>query len=150
MFKEGPNKRSKLKKLCQFLVKHHYQSDLCPPFECGNQEEFHKEVSDNIMRLLGEDSSFLCNGVDDQVKISIYCSFCKKLIYDIFKGRTNNLSHPCLRDACLDFYYGDTDPLAKHFPDLFTNSIPDNCVVMAITAVHSSKSCIINITNDFD
>lgn len=141
VFKEGTNtERSKLKKLCQSLVKYHYRSDLFPFFEGGGQEKYYSEVSGNVERLLAEDSPFLCSGVDEEVKCFVYCFFFQELVYIFFKGRTNNLCHPCLRDTCLDFYYGDTNPLARHFPDLFTDSIPDNCVVMAITVVYSNKA----------
>ena len=71
IFKEGANFRGTLKKVASEVVKRAYREAIDPDFEHGSQRDLAILIQRNIEALL-EDSFFLRDGVDDQVRYGCF------------------------------------------------------------------------------
>ncbi|KAG1888729.1 hypothetical protein F4604DRAFT_1674362 [Suillus subluteus] len=50
-------------------------------------------------------------------------------------GRTNNLANEALGSFCMSYFYKGENALAKTFPDLFADAVPEGAVALAATAL---------------
>ncbi|KAG1821519.1 hypothetical protein EV424DRAFT_1611846 [Suillus variegatus] len=85
------------------------------PSDIDDDKEFEDYVSQQVMKLLNG-GYFLQNSVDEQ-------------------GRTNNLAHDVLGELCSTIFYKGDNALAKAFPNVFAEAVPEGAVALAATAV---------------
>ncbi|KIK35461.1 hypothetical protein CY34DRAFT_26606 [Suillus luteus UH-Slu-Lm8-n1] len=104
---------SDLKKIVASIVPSMY--DLIPPSHVPPQQHA-AWVEEAAMKLL-KDSIFLCNGVDDQRK-------------------TENTSHPVLREAAISFFYTGSYRVARRRPEVFQKLLPLECLALVCTTVN--------------
>ncbi|KAG1828940.1 hypothetical protein EV424DRAFT_1344478 [Suillus variegatus] len=51
------------------------------------------------------------------------------------QGRTNNLAHDALGELCSTIFYKGNNALAKAFPNVFAEAVPEGTVALAATAL---------------
>ncbi|KAG1848366.1 hypothetical protein C8R48DRAFT_778874 [Suillus tomentosus] len=85
------------------------------PSDIDDDDEFEDYVSQRVTELL-TGGYFLQNGVDEQ-------------------GRTNNLAHDALGKLCSTIFYKGDNALAKAFPNVFAEAVPEGAVALAATAL---------------
>ncbi|PPQ99351.1 hypothetical protein CVT26_014014, partial [Gymnopilus dilepis] len=124
VWNEGTTYRGKLKTLGRQYIKQYYKEAFDPPTLEGNQLQIFGEIQNSVAFLL-TNSMFLRDGTDDN-------------------GKTNNFSHPCIQALCIDFFYGDKDSLASHFPEDFKDAVPEAALKLVMTCItnclHEYKS----------
>ncbi|KAG2153069.1 uncharacterized protein EDB93DRAFT_1102816 [Suillus bovinus] len=98
---------SDLKKIVASIVPSMY--DLIPPSHVPPQQ--HAAWVEEAATKLLKDSIFLHNGVDDQ-------------------GKTENASHPVLREAAISFFYTGSYRVARRRPEVFQKSLPLECLAL--------------------
>ncbi|CAA7259012.1 unnamed protein product [Cyclocybe aegerita] len=120
VFKEASTYRGKMKILARHLVPRFYKEELNPDFSGGNQLEQQDIVATNVAELLGEESPYLLNGKDEQ-------------------GKSNNIAHPCIRELCIQHFYGNgQDSIAKTFEDQFKDAIPEHAIAVVMACVYNA------------
>ncbi|KAG1838569.1 hypothetical protein DFJ58DRAFT_733737 [Suillus subalutaceus] len=100
--------RSEMKKAARPIVLAHYE--ILPP-DVDDENDYEREVRDNVKTLL-QNGAFLRDG-----------------------GRTNNLANEALGSFCMSYFYKGENALAKSFPDLFADAVPEGAVALAATAL---------------
>ncbi|KAF8871277.1 hypothetical protein CPB84DRAFT_1855089 [Gymnopilus junonius] len=121
VFQEASTYCGRLKTACVELVKRHYKHYFFPDCNIDNQEQLQAVITDNVEHLLDDSNEYHQNGKDRE-------------------GCTNNLAHPCIRDLCIEFYYGlGKDSLARQHPEAFSTTIPEYAVAIAITCIEEYR-----------
>ncbi|KAG1847694.1 hypothetical protein DFJ58DRAFT_730105 [Suillus subalutaceus] len=105
--------RSDLKKTVASIVPSMY--DLIPPSHVPPQQRA-AWVEEAATELL-KDAIFLRNGVDEN-------------------GKTENASHPVLREASISFFYTGSYRVARRRPEVFQKSLLLECLALVCTAVN--------------
>ncbi|KAJ3494657.1 hypothetical protein NLJ89_g10761 [Agrocybe chaxingu] len=86
----------------------------------GNQLEQQEIIATNVAELLGEESPYLLNGKDEQ-------------------GKSNNIAHPCIRELCIQHFYGNgQDLMAKMFEDHFKDAIPEHAIAIVMACIYNA------------
>ncbi|RDB30299.1 hypothetical protein Hypma_007133 [Hypsizygus marmoreus] len=119
VFKEASTYRGTLKTMARPIVREKYKDMFDVDFEGGNQMEYFQLISHNVEKLL-KDGYFLQGGVDNN-------------------NKTNNLSHSCIEELCIQFFYVNKNGLARLFPDDFKEQIPDHAVAIVMASI---QNCI--------
>ncbi|KAF9527845.1 hypothetical protein CPB83DRAFT_894798 [Crepidotus variabilis] len=117
VFAKGTTYRGKLKKMASDHVVRYYADDLKTTKFFNNQQGHLADIAAKVEKLVGMQSMFHKDGVDEQ-------------------GRANNFMHPCIRDLCIKFFYSkEHHGLAHHYPDNFKDIIPERAVALVTTAI---------------
>jgi hypothetical protein len=99
--------------------------NLIPPSHIPPQQRA-AWVEEAAMKLL-KDGIFLCNGVDNQ-------------------GKTENASHPVLREAAISFFYTGSYCVTCRRPEVFQKSLLLESLALVCTVVFSMLLCATNNT----
>ncbi|KAG2114033.1 hypothetical protein BD769DRAFT_1673597 [Suillus cothurnatus] len=99
---------SEMKKVACPIFLAHYK--ILPP-DVDDKNDHEQEVHDNTKALL-QDGAFPWD-----------------------RGRTNNLANEALSSFCMSYFYKGENALAKTFPDLFTDAVPEGAITLAATAL---------------
>ena len=121
--------RSKMKKAARLIVVAKYN---ILPTDIDDNDKYEREICANVMTLL-KDGAFLWDGIDENVgslKLTVWL-----LTEMVYQGRTNNLASDAIGAFCISYFYKGENALAKAFPDLFSDAVPEGAVALAATAV---------------
>jgi WD40 repeat protein len=121
-------------------------------FEGGNQLEEYTIIAEKVKRLL-KGGAFHFGGTDKNVRAWPYPKDYE--LISSLQGKTNNISHPCIAEFIIQFYYRGDNALAKFFPDDFKDAVPDHAVALVLTcvkylqisSVFYAKKCDVQIQN---
>lgn len=101
-------------------------------------------IRDGVTALLQNSSFLLATELDENVSFeNPFMSTSRSRIYSrelIFfsldQGRPSNFSHKAIIELAKQFYYsGKADSLALLFPEVFSKSLPKQCLAMVCTCV---------------
>lgn len=123
--------------MCRRMVIKYYSNVLDPPeFDMGNQLELYSIVKTNIANILTNPTNpFHLDGKDENVFLSNHHLVGFPTNCRIFKGKSNNFMHPCIKHLCIRFYYDDGDQSLAKTCKAFQNSIPERAIILATTCV---------------
>ncbi|KAF9523576.1 hypothetical protein CPB83DRAFT_898694 [Crepidotus variabilis] len=117
VFAEGTTYRGKLKKMASDHVVTYYADDLKTTKFYDNQQGHLADIAAKVERLVGAQTMFHKDGVDEH-------------------GKVNNFMHPCIRDLCIKFFYSkEHHGLAHHYPNEFKDIVPERAVALVTTAI---------------
>lgn len=118
------------------LVKAYYKLPLSEeemPTGDHNSQDVLNEGAKKVEKLLYLDD-FTRDGEDTRVCLLYLAT---TLANTAFQNRANNYTHPVFRDIILAFFYSSSGAygVARHFPEHFTDTIPDSVLVLVVTVV---------------
>ncbi|KAF8336051.1 hypothetical protein F5887DRAFT_920940 [Amanita rubescens] len=118
MFNDASTFRGRLKDKARIAVKRFFEDTITPPFDVCGQAEYYAIVATNVAETI-KSPTFLQGDKDEQ-------------------GRISNYSHPALKYACQEFFYGtggsSSDCLYDLFPAEFID-VPIRSLALASTAI---------------
>ncbi|PPQ94621.1 hypothetical protein CVT25_011080, partial [Psilocybe cyanescens] len=148
VYKEAASYRCAMKQLCRQLVMLHYVDVLTYAGPTIPQQK-HLEVviSRQVHAVLQPNCLFLVGPPNTEVHAVLQPN-CLFLVgppnteFSSVKGKRANISHPCIQNLILQFYYNRDNGIAKSFPDQFKDMVPDGAIALVMTCVCYILICL--------
>ena len=130
-----------MKNYCEGLVMLHYATALgLEPTENFDSKGIkERTVSERVRNLIDGDTSTFHYGPNDELVSFFIILLTSFLTQD--QGKKSNLTHECIAQLCINFYYGSAGGsvvLARCFPTDFKRTVPEHAIAMAATCVSRS------------